>query len=101
MKVLDNCKNMFDNMSPVMKKEIRKYINDPTLEQWDKIAHYIINPVGQMWTVWNAVLEVDPTFPKEGRATDLQGNVVREWRRIPEPFIVLKGIKYVTGEEFA
>jgi len=96
MKALDNCENMFGKMSPIMKKEIKKYINKPTFDQWDEIAHYIINPDGQMKTIWNAVIDIEPDFPHMGRAEDLEGNVIREWERIPEPFTVLQAIKYAT-----
>lgn len=101
MKTLDGCKNMFGEMSPKMKKEIRKYIADPNFEQWDEIAHYTINPAGKMFTVWNAVLEVDPSFPRTGRVADCDDNMIKEWERIPEPFLVLQAIRFVTGKVFS
>lgn len=97
MKTLDNGENMFGKISPVIKKEIKEYINNPSFDQWDKIAHYIISPIGQIKTIWNAIVDIDSTFPRTGRAEDSEGNIVREWERIPEPLLVLQAIKYVTS----
>ena len=98
MKTLERCENMFGKMSPMQQREIKKYIKNPTFDQWDEIAHYIVNPAGQITTIWQAVLTVDSTFPNRGRTTDIGGNIIREWERIPEPFTVLQAIRYATGE---
>lgn len=95
MNALTNCENMFGELSPQIKKKIKKFITKPTFENWDDIHCIIITHKG-MRTIWNAVIEKDSTFPKQGRVEDLKGNIIKEWERIPTPFDVLKAIKEMT-----
>ena len=92
MKTIDLCKNMRGDLSPDLKKEIKKYIVTPSVEQWDKVAHIIVDPSG-VTTLWNAVIAVDPSFPTRGRVTDHEGRLLKDWERIPEPILVLRAIK--------
>jgi|BioPla2DNA2_1021312.scaffolds.fasta_scaffold19648_6 hypothetical protein len=52
-----------------------------------------------MTTIWQAMVAYDPTFPNKGRTTDTEGNVIKEWERIPTPFEVLKAIKEFTKDK--
>lgn len=96
MRTLNRCENMFGKISPQIENRIKNYINNPTFDNWHDIQCIIVNPAGKMTTIWNAVIEIDPTFPRRGRAEDYDGNVIREWERIPEPLLVLQAIRYVT-----
>lgn len=98
MKTLENCENMFGKISPQYQRTIKNYITEPTFDNWDEIQCIIINPKGQMKTIWNAVIDIDPTFPRRGRAKDMDGNIIREWERIPEPFTVLQAIREATRQ---
>ena len=95
MKTLEKCENLFGKISPQIQKRIKNYIKKPTFDNWDDIQCIIIS--GNMKTIWQAVIEIDPTFPRRGRSEDLEGNIVKEWERIPEPFIVLQAIKQATS----
>lgn len=77
-----------------------------------RIINYLINPCEPLWdniaglhiagfsTLWQAVLKVDPTFPRTGRRYEMESNrVIRKWERIPEPELVLKAIKHITEEK--
>lgn len=90
--ILDECENMFGSLQtrPDIKNRIYNYLENPSFENWDDI-HCII--IKNFKTVWNAMIAYDPTFPKQGRATDSKGRVIREWQRIPSPFEVMKAIQ--------
>lgn len=94
MKSLEKCENLFGKISPQIQKRIKNYIKKPTFDNWDDIQCIIIG--SNMKTIWQAVIEIDPTFPRSGRRTDLDGNVIKEWECIPEPLIVLQAIKQAT-----
>lgn len=72
-------------------KRIQAYLDEPCAERWDDIHGIIVRP--PFFTVWNALIENDPTFPRQGRRSDITGKIVREWERIPTEFELLKAIK--------
>lgn len=78
-------------MSNVLRRRLRALMVNPSQETWDD-AHSII--VGPHTTLWQAILVVDPTFPKTGAATDQVGNVVRPWPRVPAPDLVIRAIQF-------
>jgi len=93
--ILDQCINMFGMpLSPSYKKRIRRFLANPTTDTWDDIQGIIIRPSpGLGVSIWEAVLEIDPTFPRRGRATDMDGHIIEDWKRIPTPLQVLQAIK--------
>lgn len=96
-KSLLEIENIFGVFPLESAKRIQAYIDNPTVERWDDISGIIIT--GGFTTVWQAILEQDPTFPRSGRTTDITGKVVSEWARIPEPLEVLRAIKKKVKEE--
>jgi hypothetical protein len=44
-------------------------------------------------TIWEAVLELDPTFPRQGRTTDMDGRIIKDWERIPSQLQVMQAIE--------
>ncbi len=94
---LDMATCMFGRISDENREKIVRLHDEPTAETWDE-ANGIILAFGEgvMLTLWQAVLAVDSTFTRTGRATDLEGNVLREWARVPEPAIVRQALAYAT-----
>jgi hypothetical protein len=91
-KLLKNSSNVFGKLPPTIQKRIKKYLQNPTPDNWNDIYCLIIN--GQtLETIWKAVIKADPTFPKTGRRTDINNNVISEWERVPEPFLVIRAIQ--------
>lgn len=90
--ILDKCENMFGSLKtrPDIKKRVYNYIKNPTFDNWDDI-HCII--IKDFKTIWNAMIEFDPTFPMVGRTTNDKGDIIKEWERIPTPFEVMKAIQ--------
>lgn len=89
----DNMQNMLGSVNEDIKKRITSYLENPTYAKWDDI-HTIL--ISSNITIWQAILKIDNSFPKTGRTTDLYGNVVKEWKKIPEPELVIEAIKHVT-----
>lgn len=93
MKSLEKCENCFGPLQPELIKRIKRFIKSPTNKTWDDIHGILITP-GK--TIWQAVIELDPTFPKVGRTT-LKRKVIQDWSRIPTPLQVLQAIKRATN----
>lgn len=95
---MDMMKNMFGNeVSDSAKKRILEYLKNPTYPKWDDIHGILITP---RKTLWQAILEVDSTFPISGKKTDEKGKIVKDWDRIPEPKLVIKAIKNATYSDY-
>lgn len=86
--------NAFGVIKPDIKRRIEKFINNPTVAGWDDIFCIIIKGE-RLITIWQAVIEMDNTFPKVGRCEDMKGNVVEDWRKIPTPQQVIKAINNI------
>ncbi len=92
---LNLAKNIFGKLDIVLRRRIIHYVMNPTFNGWDDISSIVINS-DRFFTIWQAVLEVDPTFPKYGRTKDVKGKVVREWEKIPSPETIKKALFYAT-----
>jgi hypothetical protein len=101
--------NLADNMWGKLSGEVRARlvaaINDPGEETWDD-AHGIILRFGEgLLTLWQAVMAVDPTFPRTGPVTrwveddsELGGHSepVSGWERTPGAETIIQAINYAT-----
>ena len=96
MKVLDKCYNMFRTpLNEDCRGRLEKYINNPnpTPDDWDDISGIIIDAEN---TVWNVMLEFDPTFPRLGRRYNTEFSpwkVITEWEKIPSGFTVARALQ--------
>ena len=86
---------MFGQINSQIQRKIKNYLKNPCFETWDNIHCIVINSK-DMKTIWNAVIDIDPCFPRKGRKKDEEGNTITEWERIPEPFILLQAIRKAT-----
>jgi hypothetical protein len=90
-------RNMFGALSPRLRARIIHFIQNPCFETWDDISSIIINwASAEACTIWQAVICVDPTFPRSGRVTDQKGKMVREWERIPTVETLKKALEFAT-----
>lgn len=79
------------------KRRIYKYLEKPNAANWSDISGIHIN--GRMLTLWQAVRQVDATFPARGRTYEMEtGRVTKEWERIPHPDLVLRAIRHVQSQ---
>jgi hypothetical protein len=92
---LDLARNLFGRLGPNQRTRLRAAIYQPTEDTWDA-AHTIIVGADGWMTLWQAVIAVDPTFPKMGPATDIRGRRVSRWPRVPSQELLLAAIRYAT-----
>lgn len=81
-----------NNLKQEYKENILAYIESPNFLLWDEIHCYIIS-TGMTCTVWQNLLEVDPTFPRTGRSYGEQMRITKEWERIPSSEDMIEVIK--------
>jgi hypothetical protein len=75
------------------KRDIYDYLAEPRAAGWSNISGIMVN--NSMLTLWQAVRQVDPTFPATGRRYEVEtGRVMQEWERIPHPNLVLRAIQH-------
>lgn len=77
--------NMHGKLKPEIIKRVERYLRKQTFDTWDDIAGIIIDNTGRMKTIWNAVIEANPFFPRYGRRTNREGEILREWEQKPTP----------------
>lgn len=92
---LDMARNMLGRLRPKERTRLRAVVYHPTEETWED-AHSIIVGADGHTTLWQAVIAVDPTFPREGPAIDARGRLVGRWKRIPSQDLLLEALKYAT-----
>lgn len=94
---LDLARNMFGKLRPEYRTRLRAVLYHPTEETWDEAYSIILNPyVGMGLTLWQAVIAVDPSFPRVGPREDVRGRRVERWRRIPSQALLLAALQYAT-----
>lgn len=92
---LDLATNLWGRLTSQGRTRIMSLLENPNQKTWDDAQGIVLNRQNWM-TLWQAILEVDPTFPAQGKATDQRGRVVRPWPRIPDPELVLRALRYAT-----
>lgn len=81
--------NMFGFLPNHLKSALYEYMEFPNQDNWNEIYSYVISSEGKMRTVWQAVIEIDPTF-KFSVPMDDEDNV--RWPKIPSPELVSQAI---------
>jgi hypothetical protein len=91
--------NFHGPLSGSIRLRLRALLDNPTPETWDDAKGIVLcaaEGLGLGLSLWQAVIAVDPAFPRVGRHTDVEGNVVREWERIPTTELLEQAIAYAT-----
>lgn len=85
---LAECRNLFGGLKGDVRKRLLAVLNDPCQRTWDE-AHTIIISGTRMTSLWQAVLAIDPTYP---RSKPCDG----AWPRIPDQFTLCRAIRQAT-----
>jgi hypothetical protein len=92
---LDMARNVFGKLRPDLKTRLRAAFYQPTEETWDNAYSIIIGANG--WTtLWQAVIAVDPTFPRSGPAHDSRGRLVSRWAKVPSQETLVRALRFAT-----
>jgi len=92
MESLNFATNLFGNIDEKIKGRILIYLDEPNADNWDDIQGIIIN--GESFkTIWQAVIEVKPDFPKIGRKETFNGEIIEDWKEIPSKETIIKAIQ--------
>ena len=84
---------------PEQANNIQEYLSNPTFDNWDKIIGYGIPNPDRFRTIWQAVIDIDSSFPRNGRSEDEKGRTTKEWTAKPSPATVIAAIEKVLGKE--
>ena len=94
---LDMATNMFGKIDHSIQKSILNFFENPNFDTWEDIFSIIIyRGKGTQSTIWQFVLEIDPSFCRKGRSTNLRGDMTNEWEKIPTVDTVKKAIIFAT-----
>jgi hypothetical protein len=92
---LNLASNMFGSLSGTVRARLVALLNSPNTETWDD-AYTIILDQPSWTTLWQAVIAVDPSFPRTGPVENDKGNRISGWARIPDRETVIQAINYAT-----
>ena len=90
-------RNMFDEpLTEDCRVRLMALLDNPTIDTWEDAHSIILNSESRVATVWQAVCAIDPNYANIGRVTDLHGNIIKEWTRIPDRNLLLQAVAYAT-----
>jgi hypothetical protein len=88
---LNQAENMFGRLGPEPRVRLRAVMDGPTQETWDAAYSLIIN-AASFCTLWQAVLRVDPDFPRSRGEGET-------WARVPSQHTILRALERFAGNE--
>ena len=96
-RLLDACANHHGPLSPEIRGRLQRFLDAPSVKTWDEISTLIINPNSMRnSTVWQAVIAVDPTFPKQAKSAPIGKRITAQQRwggRYPDAITVARALK--------
>lgn len=96
-RLLDGCRNMYGPLAPDIRRRIAAYLAAPSVDGWDDVHSIIVsddNP--RCRTLWQAVIAVDPSFPRTGAPEPAGKRITAQarWRgRFPDAVTVARAIR--------
>src|SRR5262245_14197824 len=64
--------NFFGPLGTDIRKRLSQVYRNPR-RYWDRDNGILLRADGEHLTLWQAILRVDPSFPRSGRVTDQEG----------------------------
>lgn len=90
-----SCTNVFGTLNAECRKRLEAVLRNPTERTWDD-AYSLIIRGSDMLTLWQAWIAVDPSAPRRGPSTDLLGQRLSGWERVPDQFTLYRAVRYAT-----
>jgi len=94
-KLLDGLESLLGPLDLEHRAALTSYLGEPTEAGWDAI-HGVVVSARPLRTVWQAVLRIDPTFPRVGPAS-AGGKRLEGWTRIPDAITVARALRAVAS----
>jgi hypothetical protein len=85
--------NAFGPLKPEIRKRLVQVHKNPR-RFWDRDHGIILRWSLRSLTLWQAILEVDPTFPRTGPTSNAAGRVITSWARYPTPELVERALLF-------
>jgi hypothetical protein len=94
MPLLDHASNIKGPMTPDYKKAIYRYLQNPSVENWDAIHCIILcwNARRKM-TVWQALIEESPRYAYSAKSHKFHAKAKDKWAFIPDAITLARAIK--------
>jgi len=93
---LDMASNLFGKLGTDVRERLTAAIENPCNETWDD-AHSIILNRESWTTLWQAVIAVDPSFPKTGPCHNTREGLPRDaWPCVPDAETIVQAVNYAT-----
>jgi hypothetical protein len=92
---IEFAQNPFGKLKQPLKEALYNYYEFPNNDNWNDIYGMVI-ATGRVATVWQAVLAIDPTFPRSIPADAWETEDAARWSRIPTRDEFVKALNYVT-----
>jgi len=80
-------------LTPDCRSRLFRAAENPTEPNWGSASGII---VGGGLTLWQAIMDIDPTFPSVGPKHDANGTRTSSWSRVPTRALILAAIRYAT-----
>lgn len=89
------------SQQPDVQQRLRQVMREPR-KYWDRDNGIILRerePGTLGLTLWQAILRVDPTFPRVGPSSTTVGGrrIPGTWARYPDSMLIARAIKYAGG----
>jgi len=91
---IDPLTNLWGKLKPSERKRLVSVLKKPTNKTWNDAYSIIIRDTG-MVSLWQAVIAVDPFFPRRGPSyTSGEAERERVWEKIPSRETLIKALQY-------
>jgi hypothetical protein len=94
--------NAFGPLDSKIRRRLSEVHTNPR-KFWDRDHGIILRWHSEHLTLWQAILKIDPTFPRVGPREDNKGHRLEDWARYPTPKLIEQALLYaapVQGRPF-
>lgn len=93
--IFEGFDNAFGRLQEPERERLQAVLDNPCEKTWDN-AFSIILSWERNYTLWQAVIAVDPTFPRTGPRTGPRGRKLESWSRVPNRDTLLRAMLFAS-----